>query len=159
MARVITFDALVRLLRQPDKRIYIKLQNLNTSWIANYGEIPQTLIEAIVSSNKIRKDFITNQILATEPEVVGFYRLIMKAGSDNFRQSSVQGIMKRIKAKGLKVILYEPSLNQKTFFNSKVVKSLEEFKRKSDIIITNRNSKELSDVDEKIFTRDIFGTN
>ena len=127
--------------------------------LANYDNVPQNLIQAIISANQTRKDFIADTILSYKPKIVGIYKLAMKEGSDNFRFSSIQGVMKRIKAKGLKVILYEPSLNQKTFFNSKVVKSLEEFKRKSDIIITNRNSKELSDVDEKIFTRDIFGTN
>ena len=127
--------------------------------LANYDNVPQNLIQAIISANQTRKDFIADTILSYNPKIVGIYKLAMKEGSDNFRFSSIQGVMKRIKAKGLKIILYEPSLNQKTFFNSKVIQSLEEFKRKSDIIITNRNSKELLDVDEKVFTRDIFGTN
>ena len=127
--------------------------------LANYDNVPQNLIQAIISANQTRKDFIADTILSYNPKIVGIYKLAMKEGSDNFRFSSIQGVMKRIKAKGLKIILYEPSLNQKTFFNSKVIQSLEEFKRKSDIIITNRNSKELLDVDEKVFTRDIFATN
>ena len=127
--------------------------------LANYDNVPQNLIQAIISANQTRKDFIADTILSYKPKIVGIYKLAMKEGSDNFRFSSIQGVMKRIKAKGLKVILYEPSLDKKTFFNSQVIKSLEDFKRQSDIIITNRNSKELLDVEDKIFTRDIFGTN
>ena len=127
--------------------------------LANYDNVPQNLIQAIISANQTRKDFIADTILSFKPKIVGIYKLAMKEGSDNFRFSSIQGVMKRIKAKGLKVILYEPSLDKKTFFNSQIIKSLEDFKKQSDIIITNRNSKELLDVEDKVFTRDIFGTN
>ena len=125
--------------------------------LANYEQIPQTLIEAIVASNKTRKDFIADEILKKKPEVVGFYRLIMKHGSDNFRTSAVQGIMKRIKAKGVKVVVYEPLINEKYFFNSDVLRSINKFKEISDLILSNRRTDELRDVSYKVFTRDLFG--
>ena len=127
--------------------------------LANYDQVPQTLIEAIVSSNTTRKDFIASAILKMEPVVVGFYRLVMKEGSDNFRSSAVQGVMKRLKAKGITVLVYEPSLSDRTFFGSEVVKLLAEFKSKSDVIVANRSSDNLSDVGYKLFTRDLFGDN
>ena len=123
--------------------------------LANYKDVPSSLIEAIVKSNSTRKDFIAEQILEKNPKIVGIYRLVMKSGSDNFRQSSIQGIMKRIKAKGIEVIVYEPNLKEDTFFNSKVYTSLDQFKQDSDVIITNRFDTSLNDVKEKIFTRDI----
>jgi len=125
--------------------------------LANYSEVPQNLVQAIVNSNTTRKDFIADTIINSNPKVVGVYRLIMKEGSDNFRESAIQGIMKRIKAKGIEVIIYEPSFNQKEFYNSRVVSSLGEFKATSDVIIANRMSDELSDVADKVFTRDLFG--
>ena len=125
--------------------------------LANYDHVPQNLIRAIVDANRTRKDFLADQIIKKTPKTVGIYRLVMKTGSDNFRQSSVQGIMKRLKAKGIKVIVYEPALQASTFFNSKVETSLEEFKSASDIIVANRSSIELSDVDFKVFSRDLFG--
>jgi UDPglucose 6-dehydrogenase len=127
--------------------------------LANYEQAPQTLIEAIVSSNTTRKDFIANEILKSNPKVVGLYRLAMKEGSDNFRSSAVQGIMKRIKAKGVEVLVYEPALQELEFFGSEVVKDLKQFKLRSGIIVTNRNSAELNDGCSKVFTRDIFGEN
>ncbi|HGG06833.1 MAG TPA: nucleotide sugar dehydrogenase [Aliiroseovarius sp.] len=125
--------------------------------LANYSNVPQTLIKAIVDANATRKDFISNQIIAREPAVVGIYRLVMKAGSDNFRQSSIQGIMKRIKAKGIKVVVYEPEMTDSHFFNSAVVNDLTAFKAQSDLIIANRSHDDLADVADKVFTRDIFG--
>jgi UDPglucose 6-dehydrogenase len=125
--------------------------------LANYNEVPQNLIRAIVDSNTTRKDFIANAILAKKPKIVGVYRLTMKANSDNFRDSSIQGVMKRIKAKGVEVVVYEPNLNEDTFFNSKVINDLNEFKSISDVILSNRRSEELIDVDDKIYTRDLFG--
>ena len=127
--------------------------------LANYEDVPNNIIEAIVKSNSTRKDFIASQILEKNPKVVGIYRLTMKANSDNFRYSSIQGIMKRIKAKGIEVVVYEPSLNEETFFNSKVIKDFEEFKDISDIIVSNRFESILEDVKEKVYTRDIFGDN
>ena len=127
--------------------------------LANYSDVPQTLIEAIVKSNRTRKDFLAEKIIEKEPKCVGVYRLIMKSGSDNFRSSSIQGIMKRIKAKGIHVIVYEPTLKEESFFGSPVIKDLSEFKSRCDLIITNRKSAELSDVSEKVFTRDIFSDN
>ena len=124
---------------------------------ANYSEVPQNLIQAIVDSNTTRKDFVADSIIAREPKIVGVYRLIMKSGSDNFRASSIQGVMKRIKAKGIEVVVYEPVLTEDEFFNSRVIKDLEEFKKISDVIIANRKSDELADVDAKIYTRDLFG--
>ena len=124
--------------------------------LANYDQVPNNIIGAIVDSNRTRKDFIAEQILAKKPKTVGIYRLTMKSNSDNFRYSSIQGIMKRIKAKGVEVIIYEPSLEDSTFYNSTVIKNLEEFKNLSDLIVTNRYDEELSNVIEKVYTRDIF---
>ena len=124
--------------------------------LANYRDVPQNLIQAIVESNTTRKDFIADTIIAKRPKTVGVFRLTMKANSDNFRQSSIQGVMKRIKAKGIPVVVYEPTYKGESFFNSKVTKDLEEFKKECDVIIANRYSAELSDVKEKIFTRDLF---
>lgn len=125
--------------------------------LANYDQIPQNLIAAIVQSNRTRKDFIADLILARRPRVVGIYRLVMKSGSDNFRDSSIQGIMKRIKAKGIECIVYEPVLTDKFFFNSRVVENLSSFKVEADIIISNRKNPDLADVGNKVFTRDVFG--
>ena len=126
--------------------------------LANYSEVPQNLINAIVDANRTRKDFIADSIVARNPQVVGVYRLIMKAGSDNFRASSIQGIMKRIKAKGIKVVVYEPALKEEEFFRSPVIHDLEAFKQQCDIIIANRRTDVLADVDHKVFTRDLFGS-
>lgn len=125
--------------------------------LANYNEIPQNLIQAIVSSNSTRKDFIADAIMKLNPHVVGIYRLVMKQGSVNFRASAIQGIMKRLKAKGIEVVIYEPSYSETTFSNSRVVSSLSEFKGLADVIISNRIHDELIDVSKKIFTRDLFG--
>jgi UDPglucose 6-dehydrogenase len=125
--------------------------------LANYSEVPQNMIQAIVDANTTRKDFIAEEVNARNPKVVGIYRLVMKAGSDNFRSSAIQGIMKRIKAKGIEVIVYEPSLNEKEFYRSKVVNDLEEFKSMSDLILCNRHSSELMDVKSKVYSRDISG--
>ena len=127
--------------------------------LANYKDVPQNLIGAIVESNSTRKDFIANKILEKNPKVVGFYRLIMKSGSDNFRASSIQGVIKRIKAKGVEVVIYEPLLKEPDFFNSKVIVDFKQFKNEADVIVTNRMTIELLDVDAKIFTRDLFGDN
>ena len=127
--------------------------------LANYEYVPQTLINAIVSSNSTRKDFIAEEIIKFKPKIVGFYRLVMKSGSDNFRFSAIQGIMKRVKAKGIEVVVYEPELDQKEFFGSPVIPDLVEFKLMSDIIVANRKSASLKDVDEKCFSRDLFGDN
>jgi UDPglucose 6-dehydrogenase len=126
--------------------------------LANYSDVPQNLIAAIVDANRTRKDFLAEAILARNPSVVGVYRLVMKSGSDNFRQSSVQGIMKRIKAKGVRVIVYEPSYPEPTFFGSEVVGDLARFKASADVIVANRRAAELGDVADKLFTRDLFGT-
>jgi UDPglucose 6-dehydrogenase len=125
--------------------------------LANYRDIPQSLIRAIVEANTTRKDFIADEILRHRPERVGIFRLIMKAGSDNFRASSIQGIMKRIKAKGVEVVVYEPSLKEGEFYHSRVIKDLTEFKELSDVIVSNRHTSELADVEYKVFTRDLFG--
>jgi UDPglucose 6-dehydrogenase len=125
--------------------------------LANYSEVPQNLIRAIVDANRTRKDFLSEQIIVRQPKVVGIYRLVMKAGSDNFRQSSIQGIMKRIKAKGIKVIVYEPVLNEAEFFGSQVVNDLGVFKAETDLIVANRITDEIRDVADHVFTRDLFG--
>lgn len=124
--------------------------------LANYDNVPNNIIGAIVEANRTRKDFIASRILMKNPRIVGVYRLTMKANSDNFRHSSIQGIMKRIKAKGIEIVVYEPSMKEEFFFHSRVVKDLAEFKRISDVIITNRKEKELADVEAKVYTRDLF---
>ena len=124
---------------------------------ANYTDVPQNLISAIVDANSTRKDFIADDILRRNPQTVGVYRLIMKAGSDNFRDSSIQGVMKRIKAKGVEVVIYEPNLTEDLFFNSEVITDLDEFKKRSDVIIANRRSDALDDVLDKVYSRDIYG--
>lgn len=123
---------------------------------ANYEDVPNNIISAIVESNKTRKDHIANQIISRNPKIVGIYRLTMKTDSDNFRASSIQGIMKRIKARGIEVVVYEPVLNEDTFFNSRVIKDLNKFKEICDVIVSNRVSEELFDVEEKVYTRDLF---
>lgn len=125
--------------------------------LANYDSVPNNLIKAIVDSNRTRKDFIADSILAMKPNTVGVYRLVMKSGSDNFRASAIQGIMKRLKAKGIEVVVYEPVLQESEFFKSRVINNLEDFKRISDVIVTNRHSTDLDDVLDKVYTRDIFG--
>lgn len=123
---------------------------------ANYADVPQNLISAIIEANATRKDFIADQIIARHPKVVGIYRLTMKANSDNFRQSSIQGVMKRIKAKGIEVVIYEPTMKENTFFNSRVIRDLAEFKQLSDVILANRYTEEMADVLEKVYTRDLY---
>jgi len=125
--------------------------------LANYRDVPQNLIRAIVDANSTRKDFVAADILKRNPKVVGIYRLIMKAGSDNFRASSVQGIMKRLKAKGIEVVVYEPVLNETHFFGSRVVTDLQDFKRQAEVIVANRQTADLADVADKVYTRDLFG--
>ena len=125
--------------------------------LANYDKVPNNIISAIVDANRTRKDFIAEQILKMKPKIVGIYRLTMKTSSDNFRASAIQGVMKRIKAKGVEVVVYEPSLKEETFYNSKVIKDINKFKAVSDVIISNRVSEDIEDVKEKIYTRDLFG--
>lgn len=125
--------------------------------LANYANVPNNLIRAIVEANTTRKDFIAEAILKRQPKVVGIYRLIMKAGSDNFRTSSIQGIMKRIKARGVEVVIYEPVLTEESFFNSRVIGNLDEFKRMADIVVANRLSDDIQDIRSKVYTRDLFG--
>ena len=125
--------------------------------LANYRDVPQNLIHAIVEANTTRKDFIADEIIRRQPKIVGVYRLIMKAGSDNFRASSIQGIMKRIKAKGIEIIVYEPALNESTFFASRVVNDLGQFKREAAVIVANRLTDDLNDVADKLYSRDLFG--
>ena len=125
--------------------------------LANYAHVPQNLIAAIVDANRTRKDFLAEKIVALQPKVVGIYRLVMKAGSDNYRQSSVQGIMKRIKAKGIEVIVYEPVMQEDIFYGSRVVRDLAQFKREAEVIVANRLTKDIADVEDRVFTRDLFG--
>jgi UDPglucose 6-dehydrogenase len=125
--------------------------------LANYSDVPQNLINAIVASNTTRKDFIAASIVKRNPKIVGIHRLIMKSGSDNFRASSIQGIMKRIKAKGIEVIVYEPALKEAEFFHSRVVNDLAQFKQEADVIVANRITDDIRDVTDKIYSRDLFG--
>ena len=127
--------------------------------LANYADVPNNLIQAVVESNQTRKDHVAEMVLKKKPKVVGIYRLTMKSDSDNFRSSSIQGIMKRIKAEGVEVVVYEPVLEDETFYNSRVIRDLEEFKQLSDVIVSNRNAAELEDVQEKVYTRDLFHEN
>ena len=124
--------------------------------LANYNDVPQNIISAIVAANATRKDLIADQIIAKNPKIVGVYRLTMKAGSDNFRQSSIQGVMKRIKAKGIEVVIYEPTMKEDSFFNSRVIRSLDEFKAMSDVILANRYNDDIADVLDKVYTRDLY---
>jgi len=124
--------------------------------LANYNDVPQNIISAIVAANGTRKDFIADQIIAKHPKTVGVYRLTMKAGSDNFRQSSIQGVMKRIKAKGIEIVIYEPTMKENSFFNSRVIRDLTEFKNTCDVIIANRYHEDISDVLDKVYTRDLY---
>ncbi len=141
-----------------DKEINEYLATKDTKQLlANYKDVPSNMIEAIVNANSTRKDFIANSILAKNPKVVGIYRLTMKSGSDNFRSSAIHGIMKRIKAKGIEVVVYEPVLQEETFFHSRVIKDLDTFKEVSNVIVANRVEECLQDVGDKVYTRDLFG--
>lgn len=124
--------------------------------LANYNDVPQNIISAIVAANSTRKDFVADQIISKHPKIVGVYRLTMKAGSDNFRQSSIQGVMKRIKAKGIEVVIYEPTMKEDSFFNSRVIRDLDEFKQISDVILANRYNDDIADVIDKVYTRDLY---
>jgi len=126
--------------------------------LANYQNVPNNMIQAIVDANTTRKDFIANAVVKKNPKVVGIYRLIMKSGSDNFRASAIQGVMKRIKAKGIEVVVFEPAIEEDSFFNSRVIKDIKEFKRISDVIVANRRQDEINDVYDKVYTRDLFGS-
>src|SRR5690554_5423136 len=126
--------------------------------LANYDQVPNNLINAIVEANRTRKDFVAESVVARKPNVVGIYRLVMKAGSDNYQTSAIQGVMKRIKAKGIEVVVYEPVLSDDTFYNSRVIKDLAEFKQISDVIVANRHADALNDVKDKVYTRDLFGS-
>lgn len=123
---------------------------------ANYKDVPENIISAIVESNRTRKDHVANMIIERNPKIVGVYRLTMKSGSDNFRASAIQGVMKRIKAKGIEVVVYEPTLKEDNFFNSRVINDLDEFKRISDVVIVNRLDENVKDIEDKIYTRDLF---
>jgi UDPglucose 6-dehydrogenase len=125
--------------------------------LANYQNVPNSLIKAIVDANTTRKDFIADSIIKRNPKVVGIYRLVMKSGSDNFRASAIQGVMKRIKAKGIEVVVYEPVLEEDTFFRSAVINDLETFKQKADVVLANRLTDDIMDIREKVYTRDLFG--
>lgn len=127
--------------------------------LANFEDVPNNLIQAIVDANRTRKDFVADQIIKKEPKIVGVYRLVMKQGSDNFRQSAIQGIMKRIKAKGIEVVVFEPYLKQDEFYHSRVIRDLDEFKKISEVIVANRMVEEIQDVKDKVYTRDLFGNN
>jgi UDPglucose 6-dehydrogenase len=126
--------------------------------LANFQDVPNNMVRAIVDANTTRKDFIAESILKRNPKVVGIYRLVMKSGSDNFRASAIQGIMKRIKAKGIEVVIYEPTMDENEFYHSKVIKDLGEFKVMADVVIANRQSDELGDIADKVYTRDLFGS-
>ena len=125
-------------------------------FLANYADVPQNIMSAIVDANRTRKDHIAEMIIKKNPKIVGIYRLTMKTGSDNFRQSSIQGVMKRIKAKGIEVVVYEPALQEDNFYNSRVIKDFDEFKKISDVIVANRMSDDIKDVEDKVYTRDLF---
>ena len=135
--------------------LIIKLKKQKTMY-SNFIDVPNSIIGAIVDANSVHKDFIADSIISKNPKIVGVHRLIMKSGSDNYRTSSIQGIMKRIKAKGIEVIIYEPVLKEDEFFHSKVIKDLDEFKKLSDLIVANRMSNDLRDVKNKVYTRDLF---
>lgn len=124
--------------------------------LANYNDVPNNIISAIVAANRTRKDFIAERIIAMNPEKVGIYRLTMKSQSDNFRQSAIQGVMKRIKAKGIEAVVYEPALKEDTFFNSRVEKDIDKFKKECDVILANRYNEDIADVMDKVYTRDLF---